>query len=100
MSCTHADGAHEDQAGSPRVRVLYAASGLVYRAGCGPSEHVLSLAKALSTLPRIELTVLFSGITDPAPTGPFALESLGDRGLETAGGKETDALTLGVNPAR
>lgn len=80
------------------IRVLYAACGLVYRSGCGPSEHVVSVAKELGALPNIELTVLFAHNGDPLPPGPYYGDTLNDPGMALESGMETDSLVLGISP--
>ena len=58
MSDAGPAGKSETDGAALRSRVLYAACGLVYRAGCGPSEHVIALARELGSLPGVGLTVL------------------------------------------
>lgn len=85
--------------GEGPVRILYAACGLVYRSGCGPSEHVLALAREIGRSPGVELTVLFAHAFDPPPSGPYRFETLKDPGLTAETDLETDSLVLGTNPS-
>jgi len=85
---------------SQPLRIIYAACGLVYRSGCGPSEHMISLAREIGGTDGVELTVLFAHAADPIPSGPYRIETLGDPGLESKIDEETDALVFGVNPFR
>ena len=100
MSCTVSPSEKETGSGSHTLRILYAACGLVYRSGCGPSEHVLSLARELGNKKGVSLCLLFAHAGDPVPDGPYEVELLGDCGIEPCNGRETDSLVLGIDPLR
>lgn len=88
----------ETSSGKGPARILYAACGLVYRSGCGPSEHVLALAREIGLSPGVDLTVLFAHAFDPPPSGPYRIETLKDPGLTAPSDLETDSLVLGTSP--
>lgn len=77
---------------SPSLRLLLAAPGLLARPGCGPTEHVLSLAHALERTGRFRIDLFFAG------------GALKHQRCVTLGSKlgraSSDSLTLGLAPWR